>query len=265
MHSDRVSSKQTGVLSSWGKPYVLGVDGCPDGWIAIALPAHGPIDQVESIFYPSFGQLVNANRAASIMIDMPIGLMSNGRRPCEIMARKILGPRSSSVFPAPRRPMITMESYDQANQWGKAQGKEMGGGLSKQAWMITPKIREIDNMMTPQLQKTICEAHPELAFTRLNKMTPCNFNKRTSSGEEERLILLKEAGLPQAGALFDNGFALNWYYKESIPRIRVARDDVIDAAVCALTARAKLNSGPDLIHLSDGIIDEKGLKIEIWG
>lgn len=45
----------------------------------------------------------------------------------------------------------------------------------------------------------------------------------------------------------------------------MARDDVIDAAVCALTERAKLNSGADLIHLSDGTIDEKGLKIEIWG
>ena len=45
--------------------------------------------------------------------------------------------------------MLDFETYGDANAWGKAQGPDGGGGLSKQAWVITPKIREIDAIIAP--------------------------------------------------------------------------------------------------------------------
>ena len=39
----------------------------------------------------------------------------DGRRPCDRMTRRHIGARSSSVFPAPRRPMLAFKDYEAAN------------------------------------------------------------------------------------------------------------------------------------------------------
>ena len=67
----------------------------------------------------------------------------------------MLGRRASSVFSPPSRQVLGATCYEDV----RAQG------LSIQAYGILPKIREVDRLMTPELQKVIHEAHPELAFT----------------------------------------------------------------------------------------------------
>lgn len=236
--------------------FVLGVDGCRAGWVCVRLNLP---DMTSAAFIaPSFEALLAGSgaEATMIIVDMPIGLAETGRRACEREARKRLSPRRhSSVFSTPRRPMLTFTTYEEANDWGKRQGKDAGGGLSKQAWMITPKIREIDDAITPADQTRLAEGHPEVAFWRLNGEQPCRHSKRTGEGAQERLALLTRHGIAAAEKHYEN------LRRENAAGI--GRDDVYDACALALTAQARLDGCA--IHLTDGHKDARGLVMEIWG
>ena len=244
----------TGTRNSRGD-FVLGVDGCRAGWAVVRLNLYD--NGVSGFLAPSFAGLLDNEGAgaAMIIVDMPVGLVDSGRRGCEALARQLLRPkRMSSVFTPPRRPMLAFKAYEEANAWGKRQ--EAKGGLSKQAWMIAPKIREIDAAITPAHQARLGEGHPEIAFARLNGGRPCAHPKRRREGEAERRGLLAAAGLTNAEEIYlalraENGAAA------------VKRDDVYDACALALTAKARLEG--KAIHLADGARDTRGLVMEIWG
>ncbi len=190
-------------------------------------------------------------KKASIVVDMPIGLADKGERTCEREARRRLGRRRSSVFSSPLRPMLDFADYAAANHWGK----ENGRGLSKQAWMITPKIREIDAAIAPGDQPRIAEGHPELAFARIGG-APCAHPKRTEDGARERRALLAERSIDAP--------ALCAMLRRLYPsKTQFADDDVIDACVLTLTAEARLVG--DAWRLGDGARDARGLLMEISG
>ena len=206
---------------------VVGVDGCRAGW-AVAFANLDEILEVRVL--PTFADVL-ALRAAAIAIDMPIGLAPAGPRACDIEARRRLGPRRSSVFPAPVRPMLAADTYQAALAIG---------GLSKQAYHLLPKIREVDALMTARRQRTIVEAHPELCFARLIGH-PCHEPKRTAAGRAERQMVVNlTIERPPTGA---------------------AWDDVLDACALVETAR-RLVSG-DVERLGDGSRDQRGLRCEI--
>ena len=190
-------------------------------------------------------------KAPLIAVDMPIGLIDSGRRPCDILARQRLGRhRASSVFAPPRRPMLQFDTYDEANNWGKAQGLGSGGGLSKQAWNLIPKIRQIDEWIDPQKQRFVREAHPELAFQRLNKgetLAP----KRSPLGQSTRIGLLDGAHIVAPSALPQ--------IKSSVAKM----DDILDAAVLAWTATS-MADGTATCLTSSPKKDARGLHMEIW-
>ncbi len=236
------------------EPKALGADGCRAGWVwvALSLADNSLAAGIDTDFSALKKRAGPATKA--MMIDMPIGLADEGRRGCETQARTLLKPlRHNSVFSSPRRPMLGFVSYEEANQWGKAQPDTRG--LSKQAWMIAPKIREIDRLMSPALQRRVSEAHPEVAFWRLNDGEPCRYAKRKPEGAYERLMLLKKHGIKNADDLYE---ALRQDHGRGI-----ARDDVYDACALALTAKARLEG--KAIHLTDGAKDARGLLMEIWG
>jgi len=226
--------------------YVLGVDGCRAGWVAVHQPLGDALPSVS--IWSTFVGLRNAHQqAAMIIVDMPIGFPNQGRRACEAMARALLKPkRHASIFPTPARPMLSFETYDQANRWGKAQGP--GGGLPKQTWMIIPKIRELDMLLTPDDQHHIGEGHPEVAFCRLNKNVPCDHSKKTA--------ILQQNGFIHAEKLSARA-------KEAVGANGVSQDDVYDACSLALTAQDRLHGLAH--HLTDGSRDDRGLLMEIWG
>lgn len=234
------------------REFVIGADGCRAGWVAarINLCDNG----IEVFVSEKFQSLLDLN-ARMLIVDMPVGLADCGPRACEAMARARLKPlRHSSVFSSPRRLMLSFGSYEDANAWGKAQ-QEKGGGLSRQAWMITPKIREIDDAISPADQRRLGEGHPEIAFLRLNGGAPCRSAKRTKEGQAERERLLKAAGLSAPRKLYE-GLKKDY-------GARVGVDDVFDACVLALTAKARLAG--EALHLTDGARDARGLLMEIWG
>lgn len=109
--------------------YVFGIDGCPNGWVVAAIQATGEINHCELCIIEEFSQIIPTPSPIqshigepvipAIMVDMPIGLLDYGRRPCDRMTRRHIGARASSVFPAPRRPMLAFKDYEAANAWGK--------------------------------------------------------------------------------------------------------------------------------------------------
>jgi len=180
---------------------------------------------------------------------MPIGLNDRGSRLCDLEARKKL-PRSrkSSVFPPPRRYMLGCRNWDEA----QAKGRKLEQcGLSKQAWNITAKIRELDRSVGPGSQDRIREVHPELVFHHLNSWAPLA-SKKSPEGQNQRLKLLRAAGLPDPAPLI-----------ESLNRRLAAPDDLIDAAACAVAAQRILKGYATCLPAAPPL-DSRGLRMEIW-
>lgn len=156
---------------------------------------------------------------SALAIDMPIGLLDERPRAADREARALLGPRRSSVFPTPVRATIGAVDYLDACERSRAAS---GKALSKQAFNLLPKIIELDELIRPQDQDHVVEAHPELAFMRLAG-SHLTHPKRTAEGKSCRLALLNATfGAPAVAAAL---------------RSRVAPDlDVIDALGNLVTA-----------------------------
>lgn len=78
-------------------------------------------------------------------IDIPIVFPAGDPRPGDLAARKITGPRASSVFAAPLRPVLGSASSDEA--WGRSIAA-CGKSVSRQAFAILPKIESVDRIMS---------------------------------------------------------------------------------------------------------------------
>jgi predicted RNase H-like nuclease len=205
--------------------FAIGVDGCPGGWVYIALGPdvymHGQVVSLERLF-----DRVPAN--GLVFIDMPIGLGGAGEvgRVCDRQARQLLGVRRSSVFATPSRAALNASSYEQACALNAA---ACGRKLSRQAFNILPKIREVDTIIraNAQVRVRLRESHPELNF-RMFADRPMAHNKRTAEGFAERLVVLEQywPGASEAVAAA----------RRQLRRLRVARDDIVDAFINALAA-----------------------------
>lgn len=228
-----------------GTSRIAGVDGCRGGWVAAVLdPATGALGLHLA---PRWADL--PADLAVVCVDMPIGLADRGRRGCDALARALLPRgRKSSVFPAPRRPMLAFERWAEANDWGKRQD---GVGLTIYAWGLMAKIRELDGALGPADQARVRESHPELAFHRMSggrALPP----KRTPAGRAARRALLEAEGFDR----LDDWLGL-------YPRALVQPDDVLDACACLVTARRVVRG--DAIRLPDAPPrDARGLAMEIW-
>lgn len=228
--------------------WVAGVDGCQAGWIVVVLHRIRKTWTPQVTLCPKFADVLVLNPAPAVVaIDIPIGLMDTpqpGGRPCDRQARQLLGRRASSIFTPPTRSMLQATRYEQVRTQG----------LSMQSFNILPKIREVDQLMTPALQQRVHEAHPELAFMSLAGAPP-HYHKKTLEGREERLRILERAfqGIQQA---FGNACL-------AFKRSEVARDDLLDAYVLAWTA-LRISAGRANRVPGDPSVDQTGLRMEIW-
>lgn len=197
-------------------PPVLGVDGARGGWVGVRWDGAG----LACLFDPSLEALVDAaGDVAVVAVDMPIALVASGTREAEDQVRRRLGPRRSSLFQSPCLGALDFadDDYAGANAWSKA---TVGRGLSKQAWFLVPKIREVRALAA---RRPVFEAMPELSFAAMDGDVPLAHAKTTWSGQAARRRLLASAGLVLPD---DPG-----------PAGRVAPDDLLDAAAAAWTAR----------------------------
>ena len=179
-------------------------------------------------------------RFVRAMIDIPIGLPDSGRRCCDEKARKLLGP---SVFVGVRRSLLLpFAKCSEANDYYWARNEP---GISLQLWGIRKKIKEVDEIVTPELQRTVCEAHPELIFWHRNDRKALA-NKKSKEGRDQRIELLKAEGFNDIEAMLGRRLGTG-----------IGRDDLIDACACAIAARDSKSS------VGDDKLDALGLRMEI--
>ncbi len=203
----------------------LGVDGCSKGWFLISIDNDG---NFEFNMFDHIDRLWNEYKNSSlILIDIPIGLPHWRKRLCDAEARRILGKRGSSVFPAPSREAINQSDYDRACAMNE---KILGKKLSKQSWNISNKIRQVDLLIDRDYltKSVIRESHPEICFWALAGGNVMIHNKKTKQGAEERIGLLKNLK-PFTEEIYHNALG-------SARREDLAKDDILDAIALAITA-----------------------------
>ena len=216
----------------------IGVDGCKGGWFFIAI---GPGDTLEYGIFTTIERLWRTySEARFILIDIPIGLPSTEikTRPCDKAARQILSPkRHHSIFSPPCRDALTAESYRQAC---RINHNVCDRKISKQAWYISRKIKEVDDLMTahPAAQDIVKETHPEVCFWALAHKEPMGHYKKSPAGKAERFAILNKY-FGKSSAVINS--ALGRY-----PRKQLAPDDILDALVNAVTA-ARLDASMETL------------------
>ncbi|WP_296573896.1 DUF429 domain-containing protein [Phreatobacter sp.] len=233
------------------RPMVRGVDGCPAGWIAVTIAAGGRLMPNVTIAR-NFAEL--AMGVEKIAVDMPIGLPGRagpGGRGPEAAVRRLLGRRRSSVFSVPSRAAVFAADYGEACRMALATS-DPPRKISKQAFFLFPKIREIDMLLRdgPAMRDVVFETHPEVAFWHANGEAPLQYPKSKPEGLRERRDLLERQGFPPA------------FLDAPVGR-GAKRDDFLDACVNALVAR-RLLAGTARPFPDPPGRDGHGLPVAIW-
>jgi predicted RNase H-like nuclease len=189
---------------------IAGIDRYRRGWVAVVL------EPVEVIVAARLAALVErVPDAVCIGVDMPIGLLADGLREADRLARERVGPRWSSVFMTPPRPVLLAESYAAANVL--APGLMGGAKISQQAWALKATIFEVEELNDPR----VIEVHPEVSFREMHG-SPLAYAKSTWNGQMLRRRLLAGQGIELPDQLGEAG--------------AVPVDDVLDAAAVAWSA-----------------------------
>ena len=209
---------------------VLGVDGCPGGWVG-ALVSEGRI----SWHHGDFAAML-ALRPAALAVDIPIGLpVGAARRAADVQARALLGAQRSSVFYVPPRVVLEATSQPDATRLSRAAGSV---GVSIQTFHILDKVAEVDAHV--QAGADVVECHPEVTFRRMcgHPLPP----KRTRAGRDARLAVLR-----------------TWLPTFELPAPlpgRAKADDCLDALACAWTATRWLSGTAEILggeHDAEGV------------
>lgn len=235
---------------------IAGVDGCRAGWVAVTAEDFAPKARPTYVVVPTFADVLEATSACeAVAVDMPIGLSAGpDMRECDRLAKAALpGSAKSRVFAAPPRAALHEPDYPAFSATVK---RITGKGPSKQLWNIMPKIREVDALMTAELQRRVVEAHPELAWARqAGEALP---SKHAFEGLRRRIAALPFA-LPEPAV-----DAAQW------KAVELKMDDVLDACIC-LSSAAFVAGCADLsayverrLPLTFPQLDAKGLRMEIW-
>jgi predicted RNase H-like nuclease len=238
--------------------WLAGVDGCRAGWVVAFVQPGG--DEARIRVVTRFADILGAPELpAVIAVDMPVGLPDRtgiGGRAAENAVRPLLGARQSAVFSVPSRAALDTADYRQACTIALATS-EPPRKISKQLFMIAPKIREVDACLRDDAAAAarVFEVHPELAFWRLNRERALTEPKKIKGkpydpGLALRRGLLAAAGLPRAAI-------------EGPPPKGAAPDDLLDALACAVIAR-RIHAGVARPFPDPPPVDRYGLRMAIW-
>lgn len=168
------------------KNVFVGVDGCRTGWFAVFLYLGNDQNcEWEIGIFHNFSSLIdflknNYGQAEPlILIDIPIGLKSGGygERLSDIGACSVLKSRKSSIFPVPCREAVYAESYEKACEVNK---ELTGKSISRQAWNIIPKIRDVDAFLIENeaFRGIVRETAPEVCFQAFTGLNTCPVSLR---------------------------------------------------------------------------------------
>jgi predicted RNase H-like nuclease len=196
---------------SVGNP-VTGVDACAGGWVAVTLMP-SPADAMAVIAVAP--TLDGLSLRGVVGIDMPLGLLADGWRVADLLARRALGRRGVTVFAIPPRPVWQQPTYAEANAACRAL---TGKGMAAQTWGLRAKLLAADAYRR-QSPARLYEVHPELAFAAIAG-APLVASKHTEPGLILRRKLLAQAGITLPAKV-----------------VGARVDDLLDAAAVAWSAR----------------------------
>ena len=237
------------------KGRVLGIDGCPGGWLIVGRDASGYSLEVLNAEEQLKQRVSNAVLS---LIDIPIGLpAAHSPRRCDTILRERLGSNyANSVFSVPVRNAVYAQSYEEACRINQ---EITGKKISLQLWNIAPRIRQVDSMLvqTPSLRESVKECHPEWLLKLLNNNKPIPAKKTTREGQYRRKELLRSQGIP-VDRLQDRLYE-KYYKKQAKP------DDLLDALVLNHSAWRVVFDGNKLHALPAELeTDEQGLPMAIF-
>lgn len=266
-HLDVRAMIAEGVVEGSGSGLVAGVDSVPirkgGGWV-MALTATASNEPVEFSVWESFADLWGFACERGLLVvavDIPVGLPGAGGRTADREGRCLLKPkRASCVFPAPALCIVDVEDYDRAKRLSyDATGKRP----TQQAHALLRKIREVRHAVNDPNSFYRCgssidlaptwavEVHPEVSFAKLAG-APIPVSKHEQAGVARRVGLLR--------AVFPNISEAMTAPVAGQPR--PGRDDRLDAAAAAWTARRLVNGDADC--LGAGEDDATGYPMNIW-
>lgn len=218
---------------------VLGVDGCPGGWVAARVQ-----DGRLTWHAGSFAELLELDTEV-VGIDIPIGLPADARRrAADVEAREALGAQRSSVFFAPPRVVLDAPTQLDATRLSRAAGSS---GVSIQMFHILAKVAEVDDLLRAEATAAarVVEVHPEVSLRRLGGSTALP-PKRTVAGRSARLEVLRR-----------------WLPELALPRSlpgRAKPDDCLDAVAAAWSATRWQRGTAEVLG---GDLDGLGLPMRI--
>jgi predicted RNase H-like nuclease/predicted enzyme related to lactoylglutathione lyase len=187
---------------------VAGVDLAGGGLAVVVLEENRVVDAFRCETFAE-ALLVDAQVVA---VDIPIGIPDTGPRPADEAARRFVGPRGSSVFATPVRPVLEAETYADA----RAVATELTGkSISAQTYALRRRILEVDEYA--RADERVIEVHPEVSFRELAHRPL--LSKHRSDGLAERRALLEQAGIEVPASV-----------------ARIAEPDLLDATIVAWTA-----------------------------
>lgn len=238
--------------------WLAGVDGCRAGWLAAFVRPRG--DDVRIRVIPRFSEILGATESpAVIAVDIPVGLPERtgyGGRAAENAVRPLLGARQSAVFSVPSRAAIAAIDYREACAIALSTS-DPPRKISKQLFMIAPKIREVDACLRNDAAAAarVFEVHPEAAFWRLNGERALTEPKKVKGKPYEPGLALRRELLVAAG--------LPALLVEGVPPPGAGPDDLLDALACAATAR-RIHAGLARPFPDPPPLDLYGLPMAIW-
>lgn len=235
---------------------VAGIDGCRGGWALALVSVIGPRRNWAFHVASTFREAVDlAAGAAVIAVDVPIGLAEEGPRTCDREARRLLGLRGSSVFPAPVRAALRASGPAEARRLSM---EATGRSLPCQTLAILPRIREVDAWMTPARQRRVIEVHPEMSFLAMNGGRPVTQPKKQAAGRAAREALLR--GEFPGFHVADAARQLRGRTGPGGPR--AGPDDLLDALAAAWTALRRARGASGVIPAKPER-DARGLEMAI--
>lgn len=198
----------------------LGLDSCKSGWVVVVIDDAGFVDAYVSPVVAAAAERASANwTLRTIVIDIPIGIPDAGPRQADVLARRFIQPRGSSVFPTPVRAALESATYPEA---AAASVLAQGRSLSTQAYAIRDKILDVDAYLRGGA-RNVFEGHPEVSF-RAMAGYGIEDPKKSFAGMSLRYGLLAAEGITVPLGI-----------EKSLPGASV--DDILDAAAMAWTAR----------------------------
>ncbi|MBP3964599.1 DUF429 domain-containing protein [Paenibacillus lignilyticus] len=254
----------------------IGVDGSKNQWVAALLAGtkegttirYVQVEHLEEL-WAEFG-----TACRKLLIDMPLGLSSSGKRRCDELVMDMLGPANKKrCFHAP--------SYNALEEWRRLSHADSEGvpslsprerydainginvketqlNLTPPGYALVPRIANVrDFVLSIADRSMVSEAHPEVCFIALSNRGSFS-SKHHLPGLFERLAVI-QAEIPNYIHDLANGGNRVW------SNVSAKMDDVLDATVLALTARMMMENPASIRRITDEppINDQSGIPIEI--